>query len=120
MAGFFSGNEIHEACQAKHTPIIAGYVAGVYDKAKSDYIAFGRFYLDAMNLKEAPKNNAKEAENLEKASAAIMDYCPPEDITLGQIGDIFCKFIAANPTKRHQGAPALFNEALSKVWPCKK
>ena len=48
----------------------------------------------------------------------IAAYCRPPEATLNQITDVFCKYLRDMPEER-DGLPAiLFNDAMTKAWPC--
>lgn len=44
--------------------------------------------------------------------------CVPNNVTLGQVNDIFKQWLIFNPEKRHFTAQELVREAISMVYPC--
>lgn len=87
-SGFYSGNEIYNMCQGPGKHL--GYIAGVWDT------------LIAMHeLDIAPKV-----------------FCSSNDVTLGQAGDVVCRYLERHPEKRHLSASSLVGSALLEAWPC--
>jgi hypothetical protein len=47
-------------------------------------------------------------------------FCPPENVTAGQLSDMIRNYLTNNPATRHKTADALIAEAFGQVWPCAK
>lgn len=45
-------------------------------------------------------------------------YCPPDSITVGQLGDMVKQHLADNPSERHKTADLLVVNLLRTTWPC--
>jgi Rap1a immunity proteins len=45
-------------------------------------------------------------------------WCPPLQVTLGQVKDVVMRSIQDNPQTRHFSADSLIGNALRQVWPC--
>lgn len=48
------------------------------------------------------------------------EFCPPDNVTLGQIADMAKQVLALLPEKRHQPADVFIRAATTNAWPCKK
>lgn len=46
--------------------------------------------------------------------------CPPSNVTLGQVRDIFVQHLYRVPSERHFAAGALMNNALVAAFPCRR
>jgi Rap1a immunity proteins len=87
------------------------YVAGMYDSAVHAAVA-----IDSMRNfgKEMPKNDAQVDFAIER----VVGFCKPQQATLEQMTDVFCKFLKESRAQR-DGLPAiLFNDGMKKAWPC--
>lgn len=51
-------------------------------------------------------------------AGAPFKYCPPEEVTYGQVRDVTCKWLENHPEDRHVSGSMLVPLALSKAWPC--
>ena len=47
-------------------------------------------------------------------------FCPPSNVTLGQVTDMAKNYIENNPAVRHLPADAIILYMLDKSWPCAK
>lgn len=45
-------------------------------------------------------------------------FCIPDGVTLGQVKDVFCRYLVDNPKHRHWVGAAIANNAISTTWPC--
>jgi hypothetical protein len=104
-ATFYNGNELYELCQRDR---VALYIAGYLDKSWQDRIATTYFMPESSS-----KNAAVKAVN-----KAIRGYCIPERATLGQLGDVVCKYVKENPKDRTKEAVGLINLAFLDAFPC--
>jgi hypothetical protein len=93
-AGFFSGNEIYESCNAPSNTAgegtCIGFVAGVAGASQF-------FFLDRPGR-----------------------FCMPSSVTLGQLKDVFLKYLRENPARRNQDGSLLVILAIQEAWPCPK
>jgi Rap1a immunity proteins len=122
FAGFYSGNEVATQCQVKRQ-FVYGYISGAVDKATMDAPALYEFYVETMGTtgaKQSETETNKINEALGDASVAIEGYCIPKGATVGQTGDVFCKYLQENPAQRQKSAAELLNVALKSAWPCKQ
>ena len=111
-AEFLSGNKLYERCLSGDV-FIRGYVAGAIDKSYADLpnlmILFLHFY---------DKNkHAEHTAHLEEAVRRVQG-CVPKEANLGQIVDVFCKYLKEKPAERHRGGAALLDEAINGAWKC--
>lgn len=53
---------------------------------------------------------------------ALMDvtFCPPANVTSGQLYDMVKLYLEAYPATRHMTADTIVNRVLSNAWPCAK
>ena len=53
---------------------------------------------------------------------ALMDitFCPPSNVTTGQIYDMVKIYLDAYPATRHMTGDSIVNRVLSTAWPCAK
>ena len=108
---FFDGNAVYDNC--KHNRSMAfGYTAGLYDEA-----AHGASVIDAMRIYPETKTSGI---GVNMALDRIVKYCKPEGVTLEQMTDVFCNHLRDNPASRNGLPSILFNDALTKAWPCSK
>lgn len=47
-------------------------------------------------------------------------YCPPSNVTVGQLKDVVVSYLRRNPNIRHESAPLLILKAEIAAWPCNK
>lgn len=109
---FYSGNDVYDWCRNDRRAGFS-YVAGLYDSAAhaAAVIDSGRHF-----GKDMPNNDIE----IDFALDRVVGYCKPERVTLEQVTDVFCKYLADNPAER-DGLPAImFPRALTKTWPCPK
>lgn len=52
------------------------------------------------------------------AYSGIM-FCPPANVTAGQITDMIKNYLNNTPAIRHRAADVIVADALQPVWPCK-
>ncbi len=45
-------------------------------------------------------------------------YCPPENITVGQVRDMVRNYLENTPAVRHLPASQIISHVLKTVWPC--
>ena len=45
-------------------------------------------------------------------------YCPPDSVTVGQLGDMVKQYLLGNPSQRHQTADTVVVHVLRTTWPC--
>jgi Rap1a immunity proteins len=118
QAGFYTGNDIARQCLS-NKPFVSGYVSGAVDKGIIDAPALYEFYIETFDSKNNEEKNEKINKSLGEASVAIEGYCIPKGATVGQTGDVFCKYLEENPAQRQKNAAELLGSALKAAWPCK-
>jgi hypothetical protein len=101
---FNDGNKIHPQCTTNKNYVL-GYVAGLHDRALNDGWAVRTFVSDTVTLKNS-------------VVRMVHGFCVPEKVTLGQVSDVFCSYLAKNPKDRHKDASDLFSVAMIEAWPC--
>jgi hypothetical protein len=45
-------------------------------------------------------------------------FCPPENVTAGQIRDMVRNYLSNTPAERHLSADSIVSKVLKAVWPC--
>jgi hypothetical protein len=107
---FFSGNDVHEYCQ-QNGAFILGYTAGLWDQ-----MVHSAFVLEVV-----PHNGPSQSvtAEIEYGRQLLGVFCPPDRVTVQQATDVFCKYVRNAPEKRHTTGTMLFNEAMTKAWPCR-
>jgi hypothetical protein len=112
---FFTGNDVYQRCQ-NDRPFVLGYTAGLADSATHTM-----WILESMRPLEKtmrPKESILLNSTIDFDVEFIAAYCRPPEATLNQITDVFCKYLRDTPEER-DGLPAiLFNDAMTKAWPC--
>jgi hypothetical protein len=104
---FLTGNGIHVWCQFERSSAQA-YTAGVWDhSARTDF---------DLNLQKGASVAVDAAVSWEKEM--LVGYCEPSGVNVGQVTDVFCKYLRDKPEKRNAPAPLLFMEAMKRAWPC--
>jgi hypothetical protein len=98
QAGFYTGNEIASQCRINRQ-FVSGYVSGTVDKATIDAPALYEFYVDSFDPKNSDEKTQKINKSLGEASVLIEGYCIPKGATVGQTGDVFCKYLEENQPK---------------------
>jgi hypothetical protein len=112
--GFFSGNDVYEWCQ-NDRPFVLAYTAGLVDSATHTM-----WVLENLRPPSAMETSQSSRINtvIDYSVKRVADYCRPPEATLNQITDVFCKYLRDMPEER-DGLPAiLFNDAMTKAWPC--
>jgi Rap1a immunity proteins len=119
-AQFYSGNELNASCKKKDI-IVYAYVAGTVDKAEADQGVLTQKIIDTLDERQ---KGAKGADGtvaaLGTALVSMKHYCIPKGVTLEQMGDVFCKYLAEKPAERQKSAADLLVSALNGAWPCAK
>lgn len=96
-------------------PFVAGYVAGVTDKATIDQMLVTLISVGEVHEKDQPAHMMTKVQ----AGDAIRGYCAPKGATVQQAADLYCKYLQDNPAQRQKTAIGLLYEALKAAWPCK-
>lgn len=47
-------------------------------------------------------------------------FCPPDNVTAGQITDMGRNYLTNNPSQRHRTAERLMGDMFAQVWPCQQ
>ena len=108
-AAAFSGNDILDMCRT-NPALVAMYAAGISD---AHDVAVNNFKL----LRESVETDGGVGADF---AVIVGHYCRPKGVTVGQAGDVFCKFLRENPARRHYVAAFLFSAAMAEAWPCGK
>lgn len=53
-------------------------------------------------------------------STARILFCPPSELTLGQLSSMVKNHLVDNPATRHLGADIIITGMLGDIWPCAK
>jgi|GEM_PF-2997190 len=88
QAYWISGNKLHDKCSTDKF-YVYGYVLGL-----SDGTLLG---------------HEREPD---------LYYCLPNEIQAGQMLDVVCQYLVANPEERHHPAAFLATQALIEAFPC--
>jgi hypothetical protein len=110
----FTGNDVYEWCQ-NDRPFVLAYTAALADSASHTI-----WVLETMRPPSAMETRQRSLMNsmIDLGVKRAADYCRPPETTLNQVSDVFCKYLGDMPEGRH-GLPAiLFNDAMTKAWPC--
>lgn len=51
---------------------------------------------------------------------AVVGYCIPSSVTVGQMTDVVRKYLASHPESRHEFAPLLMRRAFIQSFPCRR
>ena len=54
------------------------------------------------------------------ALTGVTMFCPPNNVSQGQVVQVVLKFLNQNPEKLHFSADSLVVKALQQAWPCAK
>lgn len=104
-----SGNELLSVCEAKDDSAQLGYCLG-YVQGAIEGMKWG--------ISVPLFASGEEADQVDKAGNAILGFCLPTDVTLGQNRDVIVKFLTDNPAERHNSARTLIQDALKQAFPC--
>lgn len=119
-AAFYTGNDLFQAC-SNNRATIWGFAAGVFDKSEADELFIVAYMLDltiSSNFNKTAEQTKRDDQAFAQYHSNVKNYCEPKGIDLRQVADIFCQFLTERPAMRHMSAAYLFNEALTKSWPC--
>jgi hypothetical protein len=119
-AQFYGGNEFNTFCKKKDVLVYA-YVAGTVDKAEADQGVLTQKIIDTLGERQRGANGTDGTVSaLGAALVSMKHYCIPKGVTLEQMGDVFCKYLAEKPAERQKAAAELLVSALNGAWPCVK
>jgi len=112
-AGFWDGNQPKRGCDNDRS-FIVGYVTGWVDKHETDtMLAKDHMLLALKSGSQEIFQSARETANLIQ-----MKVCLPDQVTAGQVADVFCKSLRDNPATRHRAGTLLLETALNQAFPC--
>lgn len=115
---FFNGNELYDMCPGNRVGL-SMFAAGVVGKGDAD---IKDLYDLKVGLLEIEKKGSETAETTERLLTdlrlVMRPFCIPPKVTVRQIGDLTCKWLALNPEKRNYPGAALITLALADTWPC--
>jgi hypothetical protein len=89
--GFYTGNEAYSECQRSRTWCL-DYVAGLADAL---------LYAD-LNFR-----------------GHVLEFCPPDGLTNGQITDMLLLELRSRPEARHRPTAEMLWDALRRSFPCR-
>lgn len=112
-----SGNRLHDYCSSNRS-FVHGYIAGFFDKATRDQLIVAATQVPTGTL-TSQKAAEDYSNNLRTVSGKIGSYCLPDEMTIGQAGDVFCKYLTDKPADRHLSGAHLVKFAVEAAWPCK-
>lgn len=112
-ADFLSGNQLHDLCQKKATPILNGFVIGAV-------ALFEQSFLLTSKLEEIMKTNGEKLPAPLPSELVRNNICQPERVTVTQYVDILCKYVSDHPADRHKPSGTMFSDAMEDAWPCQK
>jgi hypothetical protein len=109
QAGFYTGNDLFQYCRS-YDPLVLGYLAGLEDAAERTQLA------EEYVLAQSSANyHGNEVVSTHKATHP---YCLQSTVTLGQLSEVFCRYLEQFPSERHLTASALVSKALTQAFPC--
>jgi hypothetical protein len=109
-ADFYTGTSLKKLCAGK-SPILLGYLAGWTDKWQRDTNMLAEGY----EREKTPQGKRAALSQLQRTTEGI---CIPYGASLGQMLDILCKYVEANPAKAKLGATELLAQSVSEAWQC--
>jgi hypothetical protein len=114
-AGFFNGNDIYKDCKHEdRSSFLTGYVSGWMDKWGSD-----DYYFDeAVKIEQGSKDQSYMPQLKFLQSYVAGNICVPEKVQVGQIVDVYCKYLKDNPAKRASSGDSLLMGAVKDAWQC--
>jgi hypothetical protein len=115
----YNGNKLYEQCE-KNKLLIYFYVGGVIDKAEADTEALNRISNRLDEKLETVSQRMALLAGMHFALKEVQGWCVPKGATLGQAGDVFCKYLRNNPAERNKGASAILTTSLGEAWACNK
>ncbi|OOY11660.1 hypothetical protein BMG00_11190 [Thioclava marina] len=104
-----TGNEILSICEASDDLAREGFCIGYVDG-----LVEGMRWGAAAPLVVS----GVPASEVNQRVDALLSFCLPDGITVGQYRDVFVQYLRNNPETRHNSARALMQSALSKAFPC--
>ena len=51
-------------------------------------------------------------------SVRSVTFCPPANVSAGQLNDLVRKYLEGNPAIRHLAGDAIVSVVISDAWPC--
>ena len=108
------GHLLHKMCKAKNMEFVAGFVAGVADKAAGDAAFVTSMIVDKADNRTGPE---LWTESL-KVMRTVQPFCIPKDTKLGEMTEFVCKALEVLPEARKHKAAALTADALKVKYPC--
>lgn len=88
-----SGEDLMGQCGANRS-LIAGYVAGAFDKGTVDSDILARFYLDTFDARQVPERIEREKQAFIKSSLAVDGYCIPYETALEERAQVYCQYLS--------------------------
>lgn len=64
-------------------------------------------------------SKSPQSKQLSSYKGAIVAYCTPAGVTLGQRKDIFIRYLKSHPETRQDDGAVLYVRAMAEAFPCK-
>jgi hypothetical protein len=111
------GHLLHSMCK-KNIEFVAGYVAGVADKANNDAEFVAALMADKLDEKKTGPENWKDGL---KAIREVQPFCihKGKDAKLADMVQFVCKSLEVLPDARKHRAAVLTADVLKVKYPCK-
>jgi hypothetical protein len=114
---FFRGSDVNEWCQ-NAKPMALAYTAGLADSASRTMWVLELMRPTSSDM-DMEINKRSLMNSLIKHGETVATYCRPPDVSIGQVTEMFCKYLRDHTPEERENRPAiLFNEAMTKAWPC--
>jgi hypothetical protein len=104
-----SGNELLDICESRDNIAKGAYCSGYFQGAVEG-LKWGAATASVLL--------GDGSANLDEASNAILGFCIPASVTLGQYRDVSLKYLNDHPETRHKTARILIQLALREAFPC--
>ena len=62
--------------------------------------------------------SSDSVDEMNQLSDAMLGFCLPPQASNGQLIDVFVKYLAENPARRHESARTLLQAAFQQAFPC--
>lgn len=99
-----TGNRLHQACMTAETDLFClGWVIGAFEGAKIGVVKAAR---------------PDDLSTLDASANSVLGICIG-DAQNSQVIDVFKKYLADHPEKRHHTARLLLLDSLSEAFPCR-
>jgi hypothetical protein len=116
---FVSGNDLYQWCRGNR-PMALAYTAALADSASHSVwvLEISRPIVEPTGPHDSPVDTNINSV-IDFGVERIAAYCRPSEATLDQVTDVICNYLRDTPEKRHGLNAILFNDAMTKAWPCR-